>query len=100
MNIEDQCHKLIEAFEERIRQPFGSHGRNRPLTPNDPATIARLAQEVLDWKARFEATDKVIEAARAIVLYTKDIESPEQGNLIAGLKADLEKCDEQIRETA
>jgi len=59
---ENQCKALLAAFERRCSLPEGHPGRGNPLTPNDPATIAVLASEVLELREENEKLKAEVEA--------------------------------------
>jgi len=50
-DIEERCQALLTSFGNLALSPEGSKERCAPLTPNDPATIALLASEVLCLRA-------------------------------------------------
>lgn len=42
-DVSKYCSKLVKAYEKNGCYPENDPRRTAPLTPNDPATIARLA---------------------------------------------------------
>ena len=51
---DEECKALIEAFHKQCSWPEGDKRRGGPITPNDPATIAMLAHELLQARKLLE----------------------------------------------
>ena len=54
MHTNQQCMDLIAAFHKKCSWPEGDKRRGGPLTPNDTATIASLASQVLSLRSGTE----------------------------------------------